>query len=631
MMKKFLNIIGFLMFASALFSPAVSRTVLGADGGSADTSSTTDASGCSFPWISCNTASRMQVNIPDTDWGATFGSDNPEEVGQDLYKNILGMTRLAPDQKAFKNTAGAFGTTESSMVRLLNNDIGPILEKNPYITQQDAVKIMTNIQQRYAEEKDIYDLQSDVDASVMPNEIFENGDTSDSGFDLINDLNNIQTILFNKADPIDIGGNVNASSHGSIPGTGSGASGIGSGQGGEAGAGTGVGPGPSSGAGENTGTSGNALRGGQNVAATTGGTGLAAAAGGSTSGLGLKPDATQNPNICFGSSQIDNALKDFNQNKAVDPHYKETPTQPTAGVGALGTVARGLNTDGTQQSGAGENTGIGSSALTGGTNSGEFNYNPPAAQIAQPAAADDWLKALPCTDVLCIQVNFVTKPASAYVDSDNCIACHVEKINEKLKETVMHSLIPGKATGNLLEPGICSEATADLFRSVNMRFYAIAKPLLTPTNDDLIYGTNMTDEWDKFVNTYKPFPFYEANIPDPNDSNTDTFVPTVEDTAAKTALSMATPDTTFQTVNKNIQQQITGIQNQIAKNVAVAESAVQTDVDSSFYQSIKTELDQMNFYFLSFQEILHRLHEKVGDVEEDHACDGLNNLKECKQ
>lgn len=614
-MKKFLYIIGFLMFSSALFSPAISRTALGAD--PAPGSSPTDESGCSFPWVSCNTASRMQVSIPDTDWGATFGKDKPEDVGQDLYKNILGMTRVAPEQKAIKNTAGAFGTTEGNMNRLLNNDFGPILDKSPYLTQDEAIKKMVEIQKRYQDEKDIYDIQSDIDAATMPNEIFQNGDTSDSGFDLINDLNNIENILFKKMDPIDIGGAFDASSSG-----GSGTTGAPGTPGSKTGPTSPV-SGPSSGSGS-TGTSSSALTASGSASGSTGPGG--SGAGADASGLGEKPSATENPNICFADGALDKALEDFDSKKTTDSHYKETPTAPKTG-GDTGSDGSG-GSGGGGGGGNDEKTGTTSSALSA---PGEFDFNPPASQgPAQPAPADNWLKAPPCTDVLCIQVNFVKAPASAYVDSDNCIACHVEKINEKLKYTINHSLIPGKATGNLLEPGICKQATADLLRSVNIRFYAVAKPVLTPTNDDLIYGSNITDEWDKFVNTYKPFPFYEKNVPDPKDPKKDTFAPDVTDRAVKSAVAYATPDTSISSVNRSVQQQIQGAKDNISRAAAVVEPALQSDTDSSFYQSIRRELEQMNQYFQSFQDIIHRLHEKVGDVDEDHACVVLNENKQCQ-
>lgn len=595
MMKKFLYIIGFLMFSSGLFSPMLTGTVLGA--GSDSSGSSDSSASCTFPWTSC-----LHPNIPDPNWGDRFGTTDPEKVGVDLYEDILQKVKVDPDKKAFKNTAGAFGTSEGNMNRLLNNDLGPILDKSPYLTQDEAIKKMMNIQQRYQEEKDIFALKEDLDAATTPSEIFANDDTSDSGFDLINDLSNIENILFKKMDPIDVGGAYNASASGGAGGAGT--------PGNKTGAKT---PPPS----EGTGSASSPLTGG----GTSPGTGTQQTTpAADQSGLGKKPSATSNPNICFADQKLDQALKDFQSKKLSDPNYKETPTKPVSsgGTGTSGSGGGG---------GGGENTGSTSSALSAPA---EFDYNPPPLPPAQSAPASNWLNDLPCNDILCLKINFVKTTAAAYVDSDNCIACHIEKINEKLKETINHSLIPGKATGNLLEPGLCKQAAAGLFSKAGIRFYAVAKPIKTPTNDDMIYGTSMVDEWDKFVNTYKPFPFYEKKIPDPSDPKQDASVPSVEDSAAKNAAAMATPDTSLDTISRNISSQVKGVQDQIARQVAIAEPSVQSDTDASFFQGIKKELEQMNFYFDSFQSILHRILEKVGDLNEDHPCQTLPDIKQCE-
>jgi len=547
----------------------------------------------------------MQINIPDTDWSASSGTADSSKIGQDLYKKILGHLTIAPDQKALANTANAYGSTQSDMILLLNNNFSPILQKSPYLTQAQAIQKMTEIQRKYQDEKDIYAIQTDINATVTPNEIFENGDTSDSPFDLITDLNNIQNILFKKVDPIDIGGNFNLSSSGGVgAGSGSGTQGAVTGP-------TSAQKGPSTGG--NTGSASSASTQAGGASGNTGNNNN----GSDTSGLGSKPDASTNPNICFGSNSLDKALSDFDKKKATDANYKETPTQPSS--------SNQTNNSGSATSDQNNSSGHGGGSLQ----PQPFTYNPPETQSTVAAPASNWLTTPPCTDIFCIQVNFVKKPVSSYVDADNCIACHVEKIDEKLKETIGHSLIPGKATGNLIEPGICKQATADLMRSVNMRFYAVAKPIKTPTNDDLVYGTSASDEFTKFLNTYKPFPFYEQKVPDPKDPTQDTSVPSVVDSATKAALQYATADTTFSALSNQIQQQVQGTQNAIAQQAAVYDASVKTDTDSSFYQSIRNELDQMNFYFDNFQTILNTINNNVPNSGITPACQTLANLSEC--
>ena len=598
-MKKILYTIGFLMFFSAFFSPILSHTVLGA---STVAPSGTDASGCSFPWTNCNVTSRLQVNIPDANWGDVFGTDDPNIAGQDLYTKVYQMTKLDPDRNAMKNIAGSFGTTEASTVRLLNNDFGPLLDSNPSLTQLDAIQKMTEIQQSYQDEKDLLQFQSDINATVMPGEIFANGDISDSGFDLIIDLQNIEKLLFLKSDPIDIGASFSSS-----PGAGGG------GTGGMP-SGTGSPTGPSATPAASTGKISTSL--------TTGGGagGLTPASG---AGSAVLPGAgntspENNPNICLTGTGLNTALQNFENNKQKDSRLKETPTvTPSAQAAPSAAAPSGTGNAGAIQ------------AVSSATPA-EFVYREPETPPVEAAPAGSWLQAIPCGDILCITIDFINKPASAYINSDNCIACHIEKIDEKLKETINHSLIPAKATGNLLEPGVCKIAAANLFRSAGIRFYAIARPIQTPTNDDLIYGTSIDKAWEKFVNTYKPFPFYTKNVPAPSTPNVVTTPPSEADRAAKVAVAVAGPDTTLSTVNQRIQAQLNSTAQARSKAVAVAAPAVKSDTDSGFYQAIQRELEQMNYYFQAFQDILHSLSDNVDSIPGDHACQTIKNIKECQ-
>ncbi|MFO0780352.1 MAG: hypothetical protein U0519_00440 [Candidatus Gracilibacteria bacterium] len=88
-------------------------------------------------------------------------------------------------------------------------------------------------------------------------------------------------------------------------------------------------------------------------------------------------------------------------------------------------------------------------------------------------------------------------------------------------------------------------------------------------------------------------------------------------------------DTSISSVNRSVQRQIQGQGQYFPRcsgggaGTAVTQRRVST-------QSIRRELEQMNQYFQSFQDIIHRLHEKVGDVDEDHACVVLNENKQCQ-
>ncbi len=194
--------------------------------------------------------------------------------------------------------------------------------------------------------------------------------------------------------------------------------------------------------------------------------------------------------------------------------------------------------------------------------------------------------------------------------------------------------MPAKATGNLLEPGLCKAATVDVLGSVGLRFHAIAKPVLTPTNDDLIYGSSIVQEWENFTNTYKPFDFDAKNAgkakstdkTDKSDEAEESPSSEVQKITVKNLTE--TGETTRQEdVFKKIQEQTKKEAKKLEKAVAVAETAIQSDVDSGFYQAIQRELEQMNSYFDSFRDIFGSLHKREAGSE--GACVLLKSKREC--
>ncbi len=597
-LKKVFPIFGLITVLSILSSLILRSIAFGAS---------SDDNACTIFACGGNVAAKyLQLNIPDGDWTDIFGTDDPKKAGQDLYKKIYGMTNVIPERKAVKNISGKFGTTESNLLQLLNNDFSPIMEHSPHLTQQEAVNKMFEIQQRFQEEKDLLDLEADVKATVEPNEIFANGNIDDSGFDLVNDLDNIQNILFKKIDPIDIGGTYDAT-------------------------------GESSPAAKETSRGGSrsvSIR--DTTTSDPAYSGIVAEkipeTGTKTRVLPLKkyadkygteqkslpptvPAAAVNSNICVVENNLNKSLQDFAQNQLKDSRFKETPTRTEQkSLFPSWERSRPFPTDKTA------------------ADIPEFTYSdttPPTP--LKPASADNWLKKLPCNDIFCLKVNFIKKPATAtYRDADNCIACHIEKIDEKLKQTINHSLVPAKATGNLLEPGLCKSATFDLLGSglLGLRFHAVSKPVLTPTNDDLIYGSSIVQEWEKFTNTYKPFPFEEKRASEPK-SDDETSEPPSDETekAAVKSLAEAGESTKQEDILKTIQRQSEKSAQEREKAISVAETAIQSDVASGFYQAIARELEQMNYYFDSFRDMLGSLHKRVTGGE--GACVLLKSKKEC--
>ena len=107
----------------------------------------------------------------------------------------------------------------------------------------------------------------------------------------------------------------------------------------------------------------------------------------------------------------------------------------------------------------------------------------------------------------------------------------------------------------------------------------------------------------------------------------DATIPSVADRASKVAVAYATEDSTVGDVNKSIQDERNGVATNLAEAVAVAAPTVKSDADAGMYQSIQSELNQMNFYFSAFQKILASMN---NSKDKDSACVKLSDIKQCE-
>lgn len=584
-MKKLLYILGFFMFASSALQPMITfgQEDSMACGGEGQFS-------CEEADVPFSTARLFSKLIeatgadPNADWSTSFGEDDPAEVGQDLYMMIYSKTEIQPQRQASKETAGKYGLEETEMYKIVSGNYDVIAQKKPGLTQEELQLKLSEIQQEYAFRREMLQLKANVQAQVETSEIFANGDVGDSGFDLINDLEIIEEILFLHTNPIDIGRSYTSAFDDGLA------------QVGQAG-GTQAnltGPDGTQGPGQ-VGQTGQALN------EETG-----------EEDAVLQEDFGVNPNFCFADNLFDEALNEFEEKSETDPNFK----------------------DGSEGSDTGENTGQTQQALSGD------DFLPPIPDTdfsnLQPAAADNWLQDAPCNDVFCLQVNFVEKPAtSAYANSDNCIACHVEKINDVLKTVITHSLVPSKAPGNLGESAQCKKAVATGFGSVSMNFYAIAMPVQTPPNDDIIFGTSVEEEWAEFCRQTAFFPVEECNLIESDEDQTEEerqYIPPpiLTDRAAKEAITETSEESTQSQVTQRIGEIITGynISSQESLDELKAERGI--DTSSVFFHPLLTEMDQMNYYFLKIQEVLHSLHEEVDNFPGKQSCIEIKNKKECE-
>lgn len=516
---------------------------------------------------------------PNADWFESFGEDNEEKAGKDLYLAILNKTGRQPAENATKNISSLYGISESELISIIAHDYTPIFKKKNNLTQEETQKKAFEIQQKYQEEKEVLILEAKVKSAVEANEIFANGDMGDSGFDLINDLQLIENLLFLKSNPTDIGKSYQGTtsqnfsespSLGEVLGQDTNTS-------------------ESSGLGEGS-SSDEQSPGSQDP-------------GQSAESANPNTVAGFDPNSCFGTDSYSEALAEFEQKQKNDESYKDN-------------------------SGS---TGVFSSQDSSSIQSKSEDFlpqknTPPAS--AEAAKPDSWLKQQDCSGVFCLNVEYIKKPASStFQNTDNCIACHVEKANDALKNVIDHSLIPNKVPGNLGESAKCKKAVATGFDTLSMNIYILGQPVKTPSYDTLIYDTNANNDWRAFCQTVKVFAFDACKQ---TESSGYEIPPSLIDVLTKRELSFASDETTLAEITQNLNRAAAQYQFDRNQELKTLKTSKLADEKIVFFHPLRIELDQMNYYFRNMHDLLESMHAKVERIPGIQACTELNNKKECE-
>lgn len=610
-MKKLIYIIGIMMFLSGPFHPWV--------GQAAETTSDKSCNVSKDP--GCKLTSRIEYALrgkenEGLDWSDSFGATDPKKVGQNLYLTIYSKTQTDTLGDAIKETAAQYGMPPERMFLILGGDITPILERAPTMTIQDAVKIYNQMIGTYNSRKNSADLEATINVKVTPNEMFADGDVDNSGFDLINDLNNIEIILFQKNDLVTFGGSL-----------------AGSGGGDETPAASDQVTNPIAG---NIPTpidlDGTTITGGPD-AVTPPDTGTDKPKVENPFKAVIEDKSAVftgggiNPNQCFPMTNLDAALDKFATAASDNPQLKSTFVKP-----AGKDVPPGGDSGGDTGPSSATGNGLSGSDLnvpipTAGT--------PPTLAPVPAAPAADYTTPPICDEIICVSLEFVEAPATAsFQKTDNCIQCHVQYINESMQKTIAHSLIPAKASGNLGESGLCKNAAGTALGAVGMNISLNVVPIITPAKDDLVTLGNISDEWGKYAEKNGFWTYGEEEARKKQAEATGKPVDTspvmaesermlvvellnAPDGATQSDI-MAKTATAYQAVQAKQTQEMLVLE--ISKD---ASGAVDT------MKALDDEMKAMNKYFDGFRKLMLTLLEDVPGLTSTKACVKLNDKQAC--
>ncbi|MBD3330145.1 hypothetical protein GF354_01285 [Candidatus Peregrinibacteria bacterium] len=467
------------------------------------------------------------VSGNDLSWYDVFG---PNEEGQELYNLMYDKYQIEAPNEALRVLAQKYGLTVDEADKVLNGSIVPIFNTENggtgLYTKTRAYEIQKQLQQDYEDFSEQLQLEQEMDALITPSEIFANGDLSDSGFDLLHDLDQIEEILFFEKSPVSVGDPFSDEldtpykptdddyQHedfvASLTDSGVLRSPTATGSTVDEEVGAGAGNGDSSGEVSGQEESEDACpidsplkdalsdfdesaAGLEESDADDGddGAGSAASLQDGAGSVDSTPDSTGDQDYTLVSNQNINAAPRGVWGKAWCPALNNEPDRSYGDNYATTVGVEGFNSLSPDN--------VVKTVLDGALGAGTgVVFDLPGVEIQA---------------AVCLDIETVWETVSSYLPGQSCIQCEIEKINEIMDKTLSHSLTPNKVTGNLMETAKCKKSY-QLLNSLDMQIITIAAPIATPSNDDLIFGSNIWKEWNDFVEKYRPFLSDAGKVPD---------------------------------------------------------------------------------------------------------------------
>ncbi|PIR55584.1 hypothetical protein COU74_00400 [Candidatus Peregrinibacteria bacterium CG10_big_fil_rev_8_21_14_0_10_36_19] len=524
------------------------------------------------------------------DWNDVFNSGSN---GKNIYALVHEKALEKPERDAIKEVAKSYGLTVAEVNQVKNGTKTPIFSNPNFnggnMTQEKAFQIMENVVEDYERLKDLYELQQELDLATRPSEMFSNGDLSDSGFDLVHDIEVMEEILFVKVVKNTLGQPYQVQLPTPYLPT------------------------------EREQTINDYIA-NENPAATI--NNFASSTNSIAESKVAKKDVINgsikagNVKIKVGESSVDvnvlindvcpSPLK-VPLSKAIDVYVDKTIANEISSSSGNSQVDPAANANSDTKNANNKLTaqnlepanpgnwlqnwcpileGNVADPNIGFTGSGNFKSlgGTSTAILEQSAKAINKEPILKKHFSVCLEVEYIKQTVSSYLPSDTCILCEIEKINLVLDKTLSHSLVPNKVTGNLLESTKCKQAYEPL---LDMKFVTIKAPVPTPPNDDLIFGRNIFDEWNKFVTRYQPL-----------------LLPKGE-TYIKSATSSSTKDTTQLDILNQLESSINAESAAALKDIEAIQASSDAMNTKLYAQVVLKELEGLATFFESYNKLFN--------------------------
>lgn len=193
--------------------------------------------------------------------------------------------------------------------------------------------------------------------------------------------------------------------------------------------------------------------------------------------------------ICLDDEELAAAIDEFESSDAEGSTYVEEEVVDTSDS---------YDSEDEEEDDSSESSGSsGSSSSTSTTKSTSVGENREALEefVSEISGTlGSWERALPCDDIFCITVELVSetdetsKAEDNYEPTQDCIACHLSYILERMEQTTDESMVPSRVSTNWFEDASCKDAGSKVGMSLGV--YAIPKPILQDSGDNIDENPN---------------------------------------------------------------------------------------------------------------------------------------------
>ena len=138
--------------------------------------------------------------------------DKPKTaLSQDMYLQIYKDINDKPKEQATKNVSSTYSMTEDQINKLIQEgDLSAIIKDDENADINKVLLQYQKIANDYRQTLETENIRSELIMETKPSEVFMDGDTSNSEFDILYDLTIIEVILFNEASTGEFGGKFTA-------------------------------------------------------------------------------------------------------------------------------------------------------------------------------------------------------------------------------------------------------------------------------------------------------------------------------------------------------------------------------------------------------------------------------------